>query len=148
MTTATDKRLHRGESALAEEGLMLQLSQLADACANGHPGLEPAAIETASGLVALLLPAARVDRIPALLAARATESAALALVPEEAGYMLSRGSSGWHVASFVLPGLEDEVTAEGPTMALALVGAIASALRAAMQAGTLSAYPAAGARVN
>jgi hypothetical protein len=83
-----------------------------------------------------------------LLPAGAVESAALALVPEEAGYMLSRGNGGWHLASFVLPGLDEEITAEGPTMALALIGAMAGALRAALQCGVLSAYPPAGSRVN
>jgi hypothetical protein len=148
MTTLTDNRLRGGEAALAEEGLLLQLAQLAEACAHGHAGLDAAAIEAASGLTALLMPAARVERIPALLAAGAVESAALALVPEEAGYMLSRGNGGWHLASFVLPGLDEEITAEGPTMALALIGAMAGALRAALQCGVLSAYPPAGSRVN
>ncbi|MBU3991608.1 MAG: hypothetical protein KKA12_03510, partial [Alphaproteobacteria bacterium] len=67
-------------------------------------------------------------RVEALLAAGAPESAALALIGGSAGYMLSRGGDGQHLASVVLPGRGEEVTAGGDTLALALIGALALAL--------------------
>ncbi len=102
----------------------------------------------AAGLIALLLPTARVDAVPALLSVRAYASAALALLPPEAGYMLSRGGHGSHMASLVLPGMDEEVTAEGASAALALLGALAAALHAALQSGALSSYPGGQHRAN
>ncbi|MDE2302777.1 MAG: hypothetical protein KGK11_09485 [Sphingomonadales bacterium] len=75
---------------------------------------------------ALLKPGAHFGR---LLASGALESAALALLPGEAGYMLSRGANGCHVASVALA---SESTAEAASAALALVAALAGALAAAL----------------
>ncbi|MCW1402101.1 hypothetical protein OKA06_07090 [Novosphingobium sp. MW5] len=59
----------------------------------------------------------------------ATESAALSLLGEDAGYMLSRGSGGQHLASVILPGRMEEATAGADSAALAIAGALAIALR-------------------
>jgi hypothetical protein len=67
-------------------------------------------------------------RFEALLAAGAHDSAALALVPEAASYMLSRGGEGGAMASVLLPGMEEEMTSEAESPALALVSALAAAL--------------------
>ena len=58
----------------------------------------------------------------------AATSAALSLIGEDAGYMLSRDSSGQHLASIILPGRLEEATAGADTAALAIVGALAVAL--------------------
>lgn len=71
----------------------------------------------------------------ACLVAGAWESAALALLPRGAGVMLSRGTNGASLASVVLPDCTEEFTAEGPTMALALMAALADACLAEPKAG-------------
>lgn len=75
------------------------------------------------------LPAA--SRVEGLLAADAAESAALALVGPGMGYMLSRGGHGVALASLVLRQGEADHSAEGATLALALLSALARALAAA-----------------
>ncbi len=72
------------------------------------------------------LPAA--DRIEALLRAGACESAALALLGDQCGYMFSRGPMGEALATIVLPGSNNECTANGDTLALAIAAALAQAL--------------------
>jgi len=67
-------------------------------------------------------------RIDVMLRAGAYESAALAVIGEGAGYMLSRGPSGSALASVILPGSEDEATAEASTPALALIAAHVAAI--------------------
>ena len=57
----------------------------------------------------------------------AWESAAIELLGPEAGYMLSRGN-GSHLASVFLPGMSEDVTAEGASAALALMAAQMAAL--------------------
>ncbi|MEY2943575.1 MAG: hypothetical protein RLY97_1589 [Pseudomonadota bacterium] len=64
-----------------------------------------------------------------MLMAGAYESAALALVPPSAGFLLSRGSNGVHLASVILAGSHDEVAAEANSPAMALVAALAGGLR-------------------
>jgi hypothetical protein len=77
------------------------------------------------------LPAA--DRIEALLQAGASESAALALLGDRCGYMLSRGVMGEALATIALPGGNSECSAKGDTLALAIVAALAQALSEACQ---------------
>lgn len=67
-------------------------------------------------------------RLEALLAACSWETAALALLGEDTGYLFSRGESGCHLASILLPERFEETTCAGNTLALALVGALASTL--------------------
>lgn len=66
-----------------------------------------------------------------MLAAQCWESAAVSLLAAEAGYMVSRGGDGECLASVLLPGMGEEVSAGAQHMALALVSALASALVAA-----------------
>lgn len=75
-------------------------------------------------------PVVDVDTVETMLAAGATESAALALVPHHAGFMLSRGRNGLQLASIFVSGTaREEYTAEGDTIALALLAALVSAAR-------------------
>ncbi|MBW8753057.1 MAG: hypothetical protein JF595_02720 [Sphingomonadales bacterium] len=69
--------------------------------------------------------AAEVER---LLAAQAYESAAISLMEPETGFLLSRGPNGVCLASVVLAGQTQETTAEGSTLALALLRAKTLAL--------------------
>lgn len=66
--------------------------------------------------------------LEAMLAAGACESAAMALLGPEVAFMLSRSSYGICMASVVLPGGRQEATAEGRTLVLALLAALAVAL--------------------
>jgi hypothetical protein len=66
-------------------------------------------------------------RFETLVASGAWASAALALVPERAGYLLSRGEAGTHLASIVLDGPDEEIAAEAFSPALALLAALAGA---------------------
>ena len=68
------------------------------------------------------------DRFEALLKAGAAESAALALLGDCCGYMLSRGPMGEALATVILPGSSNECTANGDTLALAIAAALAQAL--------------------
>lgn len=81
-------------------------------------------------LASWLGPIADVEAVEGMLAAGAEESAALALIPPQAGYMLSRGPNGVHLASVFMPGAgQEEYAAEGDTAALALLAAFANGLR-------------------
>ena len=64
----------------------------------------------------------------ALLAADGADAAALALLGDWAGYMLSHGPGGRHLATVVIEGRSAEASAEGESAALALLGALASAI--------------------
>lgn len=76
-----------------------------------------------------------------LVKAGADASAALALVEPVAGYMLSRAPGGRHLATVVLAGQSQEAHAEGASAALALVGALATALAAPVLAPSPSDAP-------
>ena len=68
-------------------------------------------------------------RFEALLACGAAESAAIALLPAHAGYMLSRGGNGRHIGSVFMAGC-GEHTVEGNTAALSIMAALLSACHA------------------
>ena len=68
----------------------------------------------------------------ALLAVEAWESAALALLPETAGYLFSRSGDGCCIVSLMLPHADEDITAEAGSPALALVSALAASVMAAM----------------
>ena len=89
---------------------MLVLLQLAPAPHSGMIGVlpDPAAIE-------------------AQLRSGAALAAALALLGEWAGYMLSRGPGGRHMATVAIRS-SGEASGEGESAALALLGALAAAL--------------------
>lgn len=122
--------------ALGDEAWRRQLAELATACAGSFPEDEADRLRHAHALLAtapspavlagLAVPGQ--GRLAALLEAGGGTSAALALLGDDSGYLLSRGSDGEHLASVVLPGAQHDVTACGDTPALALVGAIARAL--------------------
>ncbi|MBC2670499.1 hypothetical protein ACFOON_03000 [Novosphingobium piscinae] len=113
-----------------------RLADLATACAGAYADEEHTHLLALHALVAaaphpvlvtgLAVPAE--IRLLGLLEAGGAASAALALIGPECGYLLSRGSNGDHLASVVLPGASQEVSACGDTAALALVGALARAL--------------------
>jgi hypothetical protein len=114
----------------------LRLAQLCQDSALAEPGEEDAMLRLGhtllvnlpdphSALGDHLPPAARFE---ALLAAGAHDSAAFALVPEAASYIISRAGEGGCIASVMLPGMEEEMTSEGESPALALVSALAAAL--------------------
>ena len=65
-----------------------------------------------------------------MLATGAYESAAIALLDRETGFMLSRGGNGTCLATIAAPGGAKESTAEACTLALALLSARISALLA------------------
>lgn len=67
-------------------------------------------------------------RLDALLTAEAHESAALALLGSEWGYMLSRGPAGACLATIMAPGGGEDTTVQGATPALALMAALAATL--------------------
>lgn len=69
-------------------------------------------------------------RFEALLAVDAHESAALALLGRDWGYMLSCGPGGVCLGTVVAPNCDEDTTAQGDTPALALVLALTSALLA------------------
>jgi len=132
-------RSHRPEWSPAGAGVpewRRQLGELALACAGSFPAEEAqrlielrrllAAAPAPSLIRGLAVPSG--ERLEQLIAADASESAALAMLGPECGYLLSRGASGQHLASVILPGADEEISAGGDSMALALVGAMALAL--------------------
>lgn len=99
-----------------------QADRIREACALFDQPHPPAA-----GFVALPVEHQLIDD---LLCAGGFESAVLALVAPETGYMLSRGGNGLCIASVATADGSGEVTVEGTTMALALLGALVSAILA------------------
>ena len=122
----------------AQQAWRRRLADLANACAGAYPEDEGDRIRDAHDLLAsapnptliagLAVPPE--SRIDGMIAAGASASAAMALMGEGSGYLLSCGSAGSHLASVVLPGFDHDVSACGDTPALALIGAIALALAA------------------
>ncbi|MDE2405833.1 MAG: hypothetical protein KGM17_14285 [Sphingomonadales bacterium] len=119
-----------------------RLGLLAAVACEADPAQEPALLREALAVltVAPSLHAPRFaalprdDRFERLLATGALESAALALLPADAAYILSRGTQGIVLASVVLDGEDQELAAEGATPGLALLAALAAALEHALPA--------------
>lgn len=84
--------------------------------------------------------------VEAMLAASAYASASLTLLGGKTAFMLSRGLDGSSLATVVLPGQGEEMTAEGETPALALLAALASALLAVAERSPNELKPADSAR--
>lgn len=97
-----------------------------------HDAPEPAL------LTDLALPARQDDL--ALTDQQTCASLALALLEGNCFFMISKGSEQLFIASVVLPDGDEETTASGSTLALALIGAIALAvldLARALQCGVV-----------
>ena len=128
------------EKHLAEAYWRMRLEELGHACRISEAAGQSDGVREAFDLLMLappgqqshlgphLAPKLAEAKIDAMLAAGAFESAALALLPQHAGYMLSRGPSGEHLASVFLPDSDRETTAGGATAALALVAALMAEL--------------------
>ncbi|MBB3956575.1 hypothetical protein GGR38_003540 [Novosphingobium sediminicola] len=69
-----------------------------------------------------------VARIECLIEQGALDSVALALLPEEASYLMSRSIDGAWLASVFLPGMEEDMTSEGSSLAMALTSALLASL--------------------
>ena len=107
------------DCALADSGEQADMLRLARSLLSIAP-------EDASGIKPAHLPSLKA--FERLLDVGAWESAALDLMPEEASFMLSRAGEGHCMASITLPGLDEEVTSEADTVAMALVSALAAGL--------------------
>lgn len=133
------------------------VAELALACAGSYTADEPARLRELAVLLATA-PAGHARGLPALserafdgAAAGAGLSVVLGLIEQaEGGYLLSCGGGGQHMASVILPGNAEEVTAGGDSAALAMIGALALALADFGEAHPMPAglQPAPGARLN
>ena len=121
---------------LGEKAWIRQLEQLVVDCTEADRGDERALLREMA-LLLRLAPRGLSGRAGAptnphqfetMLTAQAWESAALLLLGDEAGYMLSRGENQTHLASIFLPGMTEDVTATGASAALAVMAAQAAAL--------------------
>lgn len=77
------------------------------------------------GLLGHLPPVARIE---ALVKQGALDSAALALLPEDASYLMSRSADGVWLASVYLPGMEEELSSQAESLAMALTSALLAAM--------------------
>jgi hypothetical protein len=84
------------------------------------------------------------DRLNSLVRIGAYETAAIELLEDSTGFMLSRGLTGKCIATVVLETSSEEITAGGATPALALIAATAAAQISRLT--TASASPQLGAR--
>ena len=124
------------EKHLAEAYWRMRLEELGLACRISAPAGQADGVREAFDLLMLAPPGRRQQlspklaeaQIAAMVATGAFESAALALLPQRAGYMLSRGPSGEHLASVFLPESDREMTVGGATAALALIAALMAEL--------------------
>lgn len=121
---------------LSTPGWRDQLAELALACAAAGRADGAELVQRALDLLGTAPPALRglrveagaARRVAALLAGDAADAAALALLEGRAGYLLSRGTTGPHMATVVVDGADGEASGEGDSAALALVGALAALL--------------------
>ena len=133
------------EKPLAEGYWRMRLGEIGTACCISEPAGEADGIREAFHVLMLAPPGMLAqlglrpgeERIEAMLAAGAFESAALALLPQGTGYMLSRGANGEHLASVFLAGTDSEMTAHGATAALALIAALMAKLSQSQTVGAL-----------
>ncbi|NBC37535.1 hypothetical protein GTZ99_13350 [Novosphingobium sp. FSY-8] len=133
------------EIAMTPAEWRLRMAELCRDCAGAEPAEEAAMLELAhalllaapggnSGLLDHLPPRAGYDR---LIQVGAHDSAALSLMPELASYLISRAGDGGCLASVYLPGMDEELTSEADTPALALISALAAALASVTDLGGL-----------
>ncbi|HWU03015.1 MAG TPA: hypothetical protein VN222_09785 [Novosphingobium sp.] len=126
----------------------LRMAELCRDCAQAEAGEEEGLLQVAHNLLAIAphgnggIDATLADHLPPraafqrLLGAGAHDSAALALMPEQGSFLLSRSGGGACIASVLLPGMDEELTSEGESPALALVSALAAALTQLASDGT------------
>ena len=121
---------------LAESYWRMRLEELGLACRISEAAGQADGVREAFDLLMLAPPGQHKHlsqhlveaKLDAMLAIGAYESAALSLLPRSAGYMLSRGPSGEHLATVILPESEQERIAGGATAALALIAALMAEL--------------------
>ena len=101
-----------------------KLQRLADLCATSEPVDQAARLREALELASTGMSR---ELVEVMIAACAFESAALAVIGAQSAWMVSKGSENGCLASILLPGMAEEVTREGKTAALALIGAWATA---------------------
>ncbi|MDE2597268.1 MAG: hypothetical protein KGL44_10365 [Sphingomonadales bacterium] len=143
MTVAPKISAGKRSSQLAVGAWIARLDALARDCADAERTEQPRLLREARDVLRLAphqvsTPFGLIadpHRFEALIAAQAFESAALALLGGEAGYMISRGGGQTHLASVILPGMTEDVTAEAASAALALLSAQAAALAAITRCG-------------
>lgn len=121
---------------LDSELWLIELSEIIDECEGASPEDEGRIL---SKLHALLTIAPKewsqlFDPLPdkqafaSLLDIAAFESAAIQLLGEQSGYMLSRSANGAALASVWLPSAQEEIHAKATSEAIALINAFASAV--------------------
>jgi hypothetical protein len=128
---------------LPENYWRMRIEELGTACRTSEAAGEADGMREAFDLLALAPPGRLAGQgmqlsealLESLLAARAYESAAIAMLPEYTGYMLSKGINGVHMASVIMPGSSEDSYAYGATAALALIAALMLALAECQTAG-------------
>jgi len=130
----TDKTLFTSQTMPMSTGeWRLRLAQLCRDCAVAEGGEEADYLRLALRLMAMAPEADRMivaDHLPpearfeALIAMGAYDSAAMTLLPEQASYLLSRSGAGACLASVLLPQVDEEMTSEAQSPALAVVSAL------------------------
>ncbi|MFC3175341.1 hypothetical protein ACFOD9_13860 [Novosphingobium bradum] len=140
----------------AGDGWRRRLGELALACAGSFAAEEAQRLHELRRLLAeapvpallrgLAVPSE--ERLDQLIAADAAQSAALAMLGPDCGYLLSRGAGGQHLASVILPGATEEASASGDSFALALVSALGLALIEAEPGPVDRRHPARASRLN
>jgi hypothetical protein len=135
----TDKTIHTSETLAMTTGeWRLRLAELCGDCAVGLPEEEADLLRAAHDLVTMAPEAGAMGELTAhlpprahfeaLLGLGAYDSAAIALVPESGSFILSRSGTGEALASVVLEGMEEELTSEAESPALALLSALMACL--------------------
>jgi len=134
------QRLHNPETNFATtlSEWEIRLMKLCSACATASAGEEGIQLSSALDLLILAQDVSALEailnhlppraRFEALLDMSAMDSAATALMPECASYILSRSAQGDCLASVLLPELDEEMTSDAQTPALALISALAACL--------------------
>jgi hypothetical protein len=118
------------------DGWVHRLSECALACSGSSPRDEAYRLREVFALLSqapcpsllagVALP--EISRFESLLRARAYDSAALALLGDDCAMMLSRSNDGHYLASILLPGRSEEMTASGESLSLAVTAALVLAI--------------------
>ncbi|HZU62576.1 MAG TPA: hypothetical protein VFF98_02750 [Novosphingobium sp.] len=114
-----------------------RLAELCRDCALADAGEQADMLRMARSLFAIApedaspadaWPVPGLDEFERLLMVGAWESAAFDLMPPEATCLVSRSGEDSCMASVMLPGLAEEVSSDGDTVAMALTSALAAAI--------------------